>query len=113
MIALGAKRTELEHTQTFDGYYIGICHPYKRLKKNVCLMNEALKNHVESLYFNSLLSNFSSREIGSAADKSDSTEITELSEVSSASFWETPKHLRAKLVKCFVDDQLEYPIIYA
>lgn len=110
---LGAKRTELLHTQIFEGTYFGFVHPFKRLKKHVCIMSEGLKNHVESLYFNSLLSNFSSREIGSICEKSEATELTEISELSTAGhFWETPKHLRQKLVKCFVDDQLDHPILY-
>jgi hypothetical protein len=112
---LGAKRTELIHTQEF-GRYFGFGHPFKKLKKNVCIMSEGLKNHVESLYFNILLSNFSSRDFCSPTEKSDSavmTDISERSEISATSnFWETPKHLRQKLVKSFVDDQLEHPIIY-
>eukprot|EP00980_Cylindrotheca_fusiformis_P002113 scaffold473_cov132-Cylindrotheca_fusiformis.AAC.18 len=105
---VGGKRTHLLHTQSFVGPYLGLVHPFKKLRKQVCLMNEGLKIHVESLYFNSLLSNFSSREIGSICSKSVSTDNTESSDLSSAgNFWETPKHVRVMLMKCFVDDELQ------
>ena len=117
LIQLGPKRSQLKHIQEFRGgnfgQRLGILHPFNDLRKNVCYMNEGLKNHVESLYFNSLLCSISSRDMKIEKEDPESTTVgTELSsELSGASFWETPKHLRQQLVQCFVEDPLDDPFV--
>ena len=101
---LGSKRTHIEHTQTIKGFCPWICFGNNtRLKKHPLCINEALKNHVESQYFRSLLYTLSTREL--QMDKSDSTLDTgSLGEVSPAGYWETPRHLRKELISCYIGD---------
>jgi hypothetical protein len=101
---LGVKRTQLIHTQTFQGLHgFGFGQPFKRLRRYAFCINEALKNHVESAHFNSLLWNLvSTREM--TLDKSDSTLNTENSENSRTDYWETPRHLRKELTSSFIED---------
>jgi hypothetical protein len=109
---LGGKRTVVGHTQSFQGIHLGfglLGHPFKKFKRNVCIMNEGLKNHVESQYFRSLLSNFSSRDMILEGGKSSMT--MKASPIETA-FWQTPKHLRKELVKCFVDNEVEHPVLF-
>ncbi|KAL3943639.1 MAG: hypothetical protein SGBAC_002307 [Bacillariaceae sp.] len=110
---IGIKRTELLHTQSFGGKLPFVFMPFKKYEKAIRVMNEGLKNHVESVYFNTLLYDFSNSEMISPGYVT-STEMTVLSEMSSQNFWDTPKHIRQKLVKCFVDTGTERsdPIIY-
>jgi hypothetical protein len=104
LVSAGTKRSQLRHTQTFQGLLpgIGLGHPFKKLKSYALCMNEGLKNHVESLHFNSLLFNLSAREMTS----SDSTMGTGSSECSRASFWDTPRNLRKELISSFIDDMI-------
>lgn len=103
---VGIKRTELIHTQTFKGKGIFFRVPIKKYQKAARVMNEGLKNHVESLYFNTLLYDFSNSEMIAPGFATSSTELTVLSEASSNNFWDTPKHIREKLVDCFVDRKI-------
>jgi hypothetical protein len=105
LVSVGTKRSQLRHTQTFQGLLpgIGMGHPFKKLKSHALCMNEGLKNHVESLHFNSLLFNISAREMPSSS----STLDTESPEDSSrASFWETPRSLRKELISSFIDERM-------
>ncbi|CAJ1958762.1 unnamed protein product [Cylindrotheca closterium] len=110
---IGINKTELVHTQTFEGKLLFLRPSSKKYQKAVRVMDEGLKNHVESLYFNTLLYDFSNSEMVTPGC-STSTEMTVLSEMSGTNFWDTPKHIREKLVNCFVDKDTEArePTIY-
>jgi len=107
---MGSKVTKLTHTQTFEGKPLFFRVPYKKHEKAIRVMNQGLKNHVESLYFNTLLSDFSHSGMlapGTGCALSSSTDMTVVSDMSSSTFWDTPKHIRQKLVESFMEREID------
>jgi hypothetical protein len=106
LIPVGDKKALLTHIQTFHGVLptLGLVLPFKKLKSYPFCMNEALKNHVESLHFNSLLMSLSTREM--FRETTESTPLTDDPDNSKVSYWETPKHLRKELISCFIEDSV-------
>jgi hypothetical protein len=95
----------LRHTEEFKGLF---CKELNNI--NFCF-NEGLKNHVESLHFNQLMSSMSARTKKSSDPFSDSdsarsscTQTMSFSESSSKtlSYWDTPKHLRKEISKKYI-----------
>jgi len=100
LVPLGLKQTELRHSQVFEGASpaVGFGLNYKRMKEYPLFINEALKLHVEQNHFNYLLHTYSSRDMAMSSSCTLDTEDTS----EPATYWETPPHVREKLVSSFL-----------
>jgi hypothetical protein len=94
LMALGAKRTLLTHTQSVRGPLVSMGDPVRILMTNAVCINQTLKNHVECIHFQAILMNLSTRDFVKSSTLTIDSDWSE----TSADFWQSPHYLREQVV---------------
>mmetsp|Transcript_16171 Transcript_16171/g.29022 ORF Transcript_16171/g.29022 Transcript_16171/m.29022 type:complete len:218 (+) Transcript_16171:134-787(+) len=100
---IGNKRTLLTYSQNMHGPLVTFGVAHRKLMTNSSCVNQCFKNHVESLHFQNLLTDLSTREMTRSSATMESS-VEEASLNSSSDFWQTPPHLRNEVVSLFVEE---------
>ena len=112
LVPIDKKTTLLRHIHKLRGVLpcLGIGLPYKKMNQNSLCMNESLKNHVESVHFNSLIFSISSRSMPTFTEsdiRSDSSGSDPIGDsFQGTSYWDTPRHLRNQIISSYLNTQL-------
>jgi len=114
----GMKTTRLTHTLKLTDVFPGLRWkvPLKSIVYYPICINEALKNHVESVHFNQLLVTLSSsrdmtpssRDMTVGTETSTSMELCDTS--MTASYWESPPEIRNQIVDSFLSKRIRFAV---